>query len=475
MGTCFPSAILGEGGYLATHQNSLRRLSLITDGCCITESPPFDKFANIREFSWKGLRTDGDCAALKGFLELHHERLASLEVDFIDWAEIESYFDLPDESENDESTPLTDLIVPERKDDYRGFLPNLQTFSLSAASFKGSWDHLIDAFNLRNVKELRLLNCKQTVELLDYMALEDIHLDAIKVELVLREAEMYESEFDLIDFLAPFDGLEDLFLMFQSNYADQYYGEMILRHRDTLRRLVYHRRHYCLAEKAPYWEEYCDSSLEETEGGGFAEILRGTKLESVGVCGEPSKLQTSFQSVASTVNSLKLLHLRFTGKAERKPKFFNESEAYDDLASTEFTRAYFEAQRNGTTPPRRSPGPSKAEFRIRWEQIQGENWREDEERELEAFANWAFGPDGFPRLQVLASGDFSYGNRFVDTHTLWCRKTRGSRRKQTWRPVEPSDIAENELIDANMDMMSACPVSPLFYRYGRGDLFPGIS
>lgn len=476
MGTCYPNAILGEGGYLVTHQHCIRSLSLITEGDCISDPPPLKEFTNLRELSWKGLLSNSDCGALKAFLELHHERLASLEVDFIDWAEVEHLFDLPAEDDDeDESTPLTDLILPMREDDYRGFLPNLQTFSLSAASSKGSWDRLIDAFNLHSVKELRLLNCKFAVELLDYMALTNEHLDASKAELVLRQGEMHEMEYDMIDFLAPFNGLEDLFLMFQSDYADEYYAKMILRHRDTLRRLVYHRRHYCMAEKAPYWEEYCDSSMEDTEGGGFAEILRETKLESVGVCGEPSKLEKSFQSIASGANSLKLLHLRFTGKAERKPKFFKEGEAYEDPPSPELGQAYFEAQRNGTTPPRRSLSPSEAEFRIRWEQIQGENWREDEEKELEAFANWAFGPDGFPPLQVLASGDFSYGNRFADTHTLWCRNTRGSRREKTWRIVEESDIAENEVVDANMDLMSACPVSPLFYRYGRGHDFPGIS
>ena len=325
------------------------------------------------------------------------------------------------------------------------------------------------------MKELRLLKCKLAVELLDYLARTNITLDATKVELTLRHSEIDGMESDMIDLLAPFKGLEDLFLLFDSDYADGYYAEMILRHGDTLRRLVYHRRHYCMAEKAPYWEEYCDSSLDNAEGGGFADILRETKLESAGVCGEPLKLQKSFQSIASRVNSLKLLHLRFTGKAERKPKFFKEDEAYGDSPSSEVGRAYFEAQRNGTTPPRRSPGPSEAEFRIRWEQIQGENWREDEEKELEAFANWAFGPDGFPRLQALASGDFSHGNRFADTHTLWCRETRGPRSKKTWRTVERSDVAENELIDANVDMLSTCPVSPLFYRYGRGDVFPGIS
>ena len=346
MGTCFPNAILGEKGYLVTHQNCIRKLALVTEFGCVSGGPPLKEFTNLQELSWKGLLSNDDCASLKAFLELHHERLTSLEVDFINWAEVEYYFALPDdENDNeDDSTPLRDLILPERKDDYEDFMPNLQFFSLSAASFKSSWDHLIDAFNLHSVQELRLVNCKQTVELLDYMARTDVYPNATRVELVLRQAEMYEVEFDFIDFLASLHSLEDLFLMFQSNHADKYYFQMILRHRDTLRRLVFHRRHYCMAEKAPYWAQFCDSSLDETEGGGFADVLRQTKLHCVGVCGEPSKLQEKFQSIASTVNSLKLLHLRFTGKAERKPKFFKESEAYGgNSPSPEFNRAYIEA------------------------------------------------------------------------------------------------------------------------------------
>ncbi|KAL9633059.1 MAG: hypothetical protein Q9164_004924 [Protoblastenia rupestris] len=268
-----------------------------------------------------------------------------MEVDLIDWAEVENYFDLPDDDEDeDDSTPLMDLILPLREDGYEDFLLNLQIFSLSAASFKGSWDRLIDAFNLHGVKELRLLNFKRAVELLDYIARTNVYLYATKAELVLCQAEMDNMEF------------------------------------------------------------------EETEGGGFAGILCETKLESAGVCGEPSRLQKSFQGIAYKVDSLKLLHLRFTGKAERKPKFSKESENYGgNSPSPEFNRAYFEAERNGTTPPRRSPAPSEAEFRIRWEQIQGENWRDDEGEELEAFADWAFGPNGFLRLQVLVSGDLLMG------------------------------------------------------------------
>lgn len=108
------------------------------------------------------------------------------------------------------------------------------------------------------------------------MARTNAHFDATMVELVLRKAEMYKLEFDLIDFLVSLDSIEESFLMLQSGQADECYVQMILRRRDNLRGLVYRRRHYCMTEKAPYWEEYCDSSLEETEGGklGTAYLCR---------------------------------------------------------------------------------------------------------------------------------------------------------------------------------------------------------
>jgi len=84
------------------------------------------EFVNLRELSWKGFLSNDNYAALKTFLDLYYERLASLEVDFIDWVEVECRFDLPDNNEDeDDSTPLADLILPKRKDDYEGFLPNL--------------------------------------------------------------------------------------------------------------------------------------------------------------------------------------------------------------------------------------------------------------------------------------------------------------------------------------------------------------
>ena len=85
------------------------------------------------------------------------------------------------------------------------------------------------------------------IELLHYIAQTNIRLQATKVELLVRRPDIDRIDLDFIDFLAPFEGLEDLFVMFESDYADIRYANTILRHRDTLRRLVFHKRYYyCL-------------------------------------------------------------------------------------------------------------------------------------------------------------------------------------------------------------------------------------
>ncbi|KAK2803993.1 hypothetical protein FQN50_006799 [Emmonsiellopsis sp. PD_5] len=42
--------------------------------------------------------------------------------------------------------------------------------------------------------------------------------------------------------------------------------------------------------------------------------------------------------------------------------------------------------------------------------------------ELILFAHWAFGPRGLQHLQILAYGDFSYGDRHRESQILFCRK-----------------------------------------------------
>lgn len=62
--------------------------------------------------------------------------------------------------------------------------------------------------------------------------------------------------------------------------------------------------------------------------------------------------------------------------------------------------------------------------------------------ELLGFANWAFGPNGLPTLQVLAFGDFSYDGRFHIHNKLFCRRTWSIRNPEN----DISQESEDELI-----------------------------
>ncbi|KAG9228716.1 hypothetical protein BJ875DRAFT_547533 [Amylocarpus encephaloides] len=53
----------------------------------------------------------------------------------------------------------------------------------------------------------------------------------------------------------------------------------------------------------------------------------------------------------------------------------------------------------------------------------GTDRRSIEARELHNFADWAFGPHGVPRLQVLEYGDFSYGDRYAHQNTILQRRS----------------------------------------------------
>ena len=89
------------------------------------------------------------------------------------------------------------------------------------------------------------------------------------------------------------------------------------------------------------------------------------------------------------------------------------------------------------------------------------------------FAQWAFSPFGFPNLQVLASGDFSHGRRFPNQQRLLCRNR--SRTAISFRDIREDDFREQDLIDANMDLLTACPVTPYLFQCADPYVFPGVN
>jgi hypothetical protein len=66
------------------------------------------------------------------------------------------------------------------------------------------------------------------------------------------------------------------------------------------------------------------------------------------------------------------------------------------------------------------------------------NTESAEIKEVLDFADWAFGPNGLPRLEVLAFGDFSYEERYLKQRFL-------ARRKRSVRLGLPDQRSETRI------------------------------
>jgi len=92
-----------------------------------------------------------------------------------------------------------------------------------------------------------------------------------------------------------------------------------------------------------------------------------------------------------------------------------------------------------------------------------------------SFAEWAFGPTGFPALQVLAFGDFSHQYQYERQQFLVQRKHRephlsrqgygGTKRQERDLNFWPADASDSSVWDSipidGPEFLSACPESGL--------------
>jgi hypothetical protein len=85
------------------------------------------------------------------------------------------------------------------------------------------------------------------------------------------------------------------------------------------------------------------------------------------------------------------------------------------------------------------------------------------------FARWAFGPEGIPELRILAWGDFSHSGRWAESNVLLCRDQSIESAGTNFRTLRDSDFNYWDLVDENMDMLSAC--SPDHLLWADDDVF----
>jgi hypothetical protein len=93
--------------------------------------------------------------------------------------------------------------------------------------------------------------------------------------------------------------------------------------------------------------------------------------------------------------------------------------------------------------------------------------------ELLEFADWAFGSEGLPELDILAYGDFSYQGR--QPNTLLCR-SQGLKQimagtkatpasKSLYREATIEDVRLWKIVQDNLDLLEACPEDYLLHPW----------
>jgi len=93
--------------------------------------------------------------------------------------------------------------------------------------------------------------------------------------------------------------------------------------------------------------------------------------------------------------------------------------------------------------------------------------------ELLEFANWTFGLDGLPKLDILAYGDFSHRGR--QPNILLCRSRDLKQNmggtdttpvpKSPYRQVTKEDVILWEVVQENLDLLEACPEDYLLHPW----------
>jgi hypothetical protein len=147
----------------------------------------------------------------------------------------------------------------------------------------------------------------------------------------------------------------------------------------------------------------------------------------------------------ATRQTLKLLHLRVTGRDYETR----------DLAELVDAGCTSTRSRPARTPPSPDALTTASDDFMSMD-------------DLVDFAEWAFGPTGFPTLLVLAYGDFSHQGRFRWTNVLFCRNSHSNppgdaipadvtQRSSSFRIMLQKDEYLWDLIDGGRQMLGVCP------------------
>ncbi|KAJ5640339.1 uncharacterized protein N7484_008201 [Penicillium longicatenatum] len=421
LGTCIPAGFLDSGGFLSKQQKQLSYLSLVTDGSCPHAGGCLNglhELSSLKSLSWEGIQHPAEIESLRKCITRNSAHLTKLSISFAtEFPTLDFYhavFGLPMSGpvSRDE---ITDSAPP--------CFPRLVCLMLSKASLPLEL-RPVDASIFCQLQSLKLRDCANDVKLLGFLSRFQTTMRLRLFEFCCDTVLHYNSENSevnlLVDFLLSFKGLKHLHLKL-SNFSDVSQVEIgITNHRSTLESLIYHDRELVSIDDEGLFEDTRDQQPIWTPR--LTNVVSISHIYALGLCASPSDVRLALEPFASTSN-LRVLHLRFSGSEKLHRDIQQEI-----ITHTCQRRAwcsydccqdhYFEFQSCSSSP---SDLPDIIEDSITcpgegscnkpFLEKQGVR-HSSEAHEFLQFAEWAFGPTGLTRLQVLALGDFSHENRY---------------------------------------------------------------
>ena len=403
-----------------------------------------DTFRFLRTFSWTGLRLASELEALRVFLAANHKILKTLELDFVDWSQVNHGCKTGLAPED--IGVFTSHILPLSPDPSINCFPALTTLSLSAVCLPICSDETLPAFDFSQLRALKLHRCKDTHLLLRAIVqtVQPLKLESLDI-LMDDFADKYDwGGSSLTAFLRSFNSLRQLYLLitFSGTITTEQYFESMMCHAATMKRLVYHERAF---KDKIYYDGIGDMNLTfespdpgDSFTGAIQRFMQQSDLVSLGCCDSLTRLRRTLELHASK-KSLRLLHARCS-----------EDEVPPTLRDT-INRWTEKGDIEGTLPRVIDSGCGK-----------GELVEPSPTYELFEFARWAFGSNGLSKLQILAFGDFSYDGRHIGRTVVLCRQRIGS--CHGFRVASREDVISLGGIDKLFDFLGACPKDQLYPR-----------
>ncbi|GAB1316467.1 hypothetical protein MFIFM68171_06677 [Madurella fahalii] len=490
LGACVPSDLIQA---LAESQPRIPSLRFITGRACpgalgeTLSSLDVSSFRGLMCISWRSPSSRRP-AALSDMIRNNRGGLQELELDFgygqdllrmstspDGWTDQESLAWLEGMQRQFRGSPddasLLDILAPGGIHKVPNpILPSLRILSLTGVDL--GWrsdgvfigpDKLTQVIDFGALESLTLRQCFRWDEFLQVLARSGrpIRLKALEVKCA-DELHGYRV---LAEFLGCFKGLQHLFVNVAASSRFDHLWRGIAQHNDTLKRLVYHTR----LSTGIFRQTIGTGFLNDSVDHGIPDLgfqtqdldpavnpLTTLNLECLGLPSRASSLQVLLKPYASK-STLKVLHIRQTGLSK-----MNHGSMAMVLPRSRLARQTMILHRT-----ERGEEDEGLDYEDTWvksadhQVLQGIL-----NPSLHRLAEWAFGPQGIPSLQLIAFGDFAYRRNGWSLHNIFvCRSADKGSGDRAYRVFGARDKEHEDewapIVAPYWPFLEACPVGPL--------------